>query len=198
MPDDIRCPSCQRAVSAPADCYVAWLTCGGCHAIFPNPRMGRAETPPRPLPRKGPLVCPACGKPVEEVWLFCPNCEERLKDTRQGPIRTFSSSLEGKGVTVRNVLAFVGFFPFAAMVATVVMSLIAWNAGDAVPAGVALWFAGFFGALIAVARARKRDVPITVWSIFLSIFTVLGALVASGLALFIFAFILCAAGGMRC
>jgi hypothetical protein len=67
VPDDVASPE---------------ITCPRCLAAVPNPILGPevavTEAPARTA------SCPRCGKRVEEIWNFCPNCEAYLHGPRRG------------------------------------------------------------------------------------------------------------------
>ena len=88
MVDDLVCPRCGRNCKVPPGFAGPWLNCFECHTVLRNDSVSLPEpTSPAKIHSSIPipLICPACGRGVESVWLFCPYCEEKLKETPNGP-----------------------------------------------------------------------------------------------------------------
>lgn len=176
MAGTMLCPSCQQSVQ------VAGHTCASCGAVFADPNLEPTEPPPT---SRLAGVCPRCHKPVEAVWLFCPNCEERLKDTRDGPIRSGTAAAE-LGTTVQKVLACIGLIPFLFFVAIIPASILSLDWDNAFRSG--LFFGGlcFLGVIIGVRRAWDRGDDVRTWSVLVSILAVFGLIIPGCIASMIF------------
>ena len=94
MISTVKCPSCQANLRVPAESAGVEYTCPRCLGVValarePGESPGIQAVPPiPPVPATPPplpvraATCPSCGKPVQDVWLFCPYCEEPLKESR--------------------------------------------------------------------------------------------------------------------
>lgn len=203
MSGAIRCPHCQQSVTLRPDCAVAWLTCADCHAIFQNPHVNPGEEPLPPPPTFAaitrPTSCPRCQKKIEPHFLFCPHCEEPLRETRDGPIIKPDDVPSPFGSTGRIFLAILGLFPFLSLVGTIIAVIFSGDVGSMIGIGFLLWVPGILGGLVAISRANKRGEPISVLSVFTGILTVFGVFMVASFALMVFAFFICALGSAsRC
>jgi len=218
MQDTVTCPSCRIRLRLPVEPPPGGMTCPRCLARVHDPSVpltsiqatlppvadAGGSSPPEAdapsLPR--PTNCPSCGKPTEPVWMFCPYCEqpiEREKRSRSGSgvdrdIKRDSVALK-IALGLLCVLGGIGtLWYFAATLA------------DGRPEGVvfgivALLFLGLISTGIMFWRTRNNPRERGFGRVVLGTFTLIGIGLATGcslaLAVVVFAFVVCMAGGMR-
>ncbi len=116
-----------------------------------------AESPVPELPGTAPAardVCPRCRRPVEVVWLFCPSCDERLKDTRDGPVR----SRTGEGVGLKSLVHTIGVNGLAVLGVLSFISLLSacLGGGDRAARCMVVMVVLFFVGVIIAGRQVRR------------------------------------------
>jgi hypothetical protein len=85
MSSELACPRCKHRLRVSGDADSRWLTCPRCLASVRNPRFNGEPNPvldaaPLRVVQPEPLTaCPACGRPTEATWRFCPHCEQPLR-----------------------------------------------------------------------------------------------------------------------
>jgi hypothetical protein len=118
---------------------------------------------------------------VERAWLFCPHCDERLRNVREGPVRTTTlADLASRyGLEwVKFALGYLGFFPFLGLWALLVVGLTGGGLSLAVTAGFFLFLAWCLGASIAREDAQTRGERADLGAKFLAMQVVLGTFAA--------------------
>lgn len=223
MQDTVRCPSCKAILRVPPVVPEGDVSCPRCLALVPLPRTEIATagiqaepTPPAPVPTPFPAVppatpeptsaarphCPHCGKEVQEVWLFCPHCEEPLKTARH-PTRRRTADQDVKrdgtaAATMVGLLAIlggIGIFWYFGMA-------LSQRQPDALFGGVLiLLLAGLVSTGIMFFRTRHNPTKRTFGRVVVGTLSLIGMVIAGGCTLvtafLVFAFIACLSGGMR-
>jgi hypothetical protein len=208
MSERIYCPACKRALRLPADCVDPWLSCPRCLARIRNPQSEPERAPSSPgvapqerQPEARPR-CPGCGVDVEPRWLFCPFCEERLRDRLP---RQWSGSVEGDvrrdTTTMQVILILLAIVGGLGIFLALMTSFAALTDNEVAPLFVTLavlFVLTVISAIIVSVREKKSPQP-TAARIVLGTITLAGALVAGGClfmgAIFVFFFVVCLAGG---
>ena len=89
MPQQVKCEACGGLLRVPDDAKEDWITCPRCLANVANPNRATAAAltpggsstaitegyPVSPPVATPPRTCPACGKPQNAEWRFCPYCK---------------------------------------------------------------------------------------------------------------------------
>ena len=196
MPPEVTCPVCQQRTPGPNTPEGA-CACPRCGAALSRtevrPPSGDIQTR-RPVPAALPtLPCPSCGKAVPELCLLCPHCEgpvaerHRFRDDGAGEGRWGPQLLApivmlfvAVGATALLFLLFAGIVELATL----------GRAGIASAALLGLLLLGI-GVPLLGRRLFRRGAqagsprPLTTQA------TVVGCLIATAVALFIFLFAVC-------
>jgi Double zinc ribbon len=218
MAEPMLCPSCQKPLRVPADFYLAWLTCSHCRALVPNPAaqsdpqpevtrrarelrdLSRIPSPPAGEAPRTPRVCQSCGKPAEAEWLFCPHCEEPLRAPGVGRI----ANRDGRNPDRASnpVWAVLGSF---GLLFTLLATTGAFAQGSPQPFLIflaCLIILAGISTLVTLVRTDGALTPRNIGRIFLGALSITGMLIAAGglvaLAVMVFAFVVCLAGGRNC
>jgi hypothetical protein len=213
MAEPILCPSCQTPLSVPADFQLAWLTCPRCLAVVANPAAQAVtqETPATPAAVRSPVrraaegetrpteLCPACGKPTQSQWVFCPYCEEPLNSPFGGVDARVRRDTRrtGVGMVLLAVLGGLGI-GYALLGGG---AMLVQEGDPSLFLGVLVGLVVLAGVvtLFTLARSRGDFKARGVGRIFLGTLKLAGALIAIGgiltVAAVVFIFAVCALGG---
>ncbi len=193
----VTCPSCGRGLLAQESALGSRATCPACLAEIPVSETERAAGAVQTARRESGPSCARCGRDVESVWMTCPWCEEPLRgrapraygrpdlDVRRDEKGTSCflialASVGGLGV------AFYGFGALAAFAQT-------GSLGPVVVLAVFLLFLAGVVTLVVFVRSPGRPGTQVVRRVVIGTLAVVGTVIASVLALFVFLFVVCIA-----
>src|SRR5262249_17897525 len=125
-------------------------------------------------PRPTAPVCPRCQNSIELVWLFCPHCEERLKDERHGPMREFAIEPSPLNNSFRRFLAIVGVLPVLGMTWLMSQALIRGNSRDLYSLLIVFCAVAIAGVVGAILHYQRDATPISLALVVLETLTVWG------------------------
>jgi hypothetical protein len=184
MAAPVICPGCQKPVRVPAEFRLAWTTCPHCQALVPNLSLeGNTAPPPRRPSADVEYACPRCGKRAEPHWLFCPHCDEPLREDR--PRRAAGAPDVRRGAPPaggRAALAVLG--GLASLLALAVTGGAMVETGEFVPFAVVVVGLLFLTALSAGVLLLRDKGDLRARGpgrVVLAALTLAGALVAVGL-----------------
>jgi Double zinc ribbon len=218
MHDTVACPSCQARLLLPLEPPPGGMTCPRCQTQVPYQAPPLVESVPNlvaaapadiqldPTELEPPMsagfsTCPYCGKSVESDWLFCPHCEEPLReDSKARRHNGVVDDVKQPGTRVKIMLALMGVL---GGISTFWYFLIALSSQspELVLFGVlAFLFVAIINTGIMYHRMHHEPRKINLARVLIATFTMLGFLLAFGcsvmLAVGVFAFVICLAGGI--
>jgi ribosomal protein S27E len=190
----VQCPDCQVRLNVADDLTEPWISCPRCLARLPNPRESARTPPPLPADFARPdrqFNCPACGKTVRSIMLFCPHCEEPLREHLNEPLDS-AARKDGQRTSVALIiLAVLGALPIFQLLLATLGGAVQGEVEGFVGGGTVLLVLFAVGALITYIRANQRGQSVRPGRLILNTMAFAGAFVVGCFAMVLFAFLIC-------
>lgn len=217
MQDTVTCSSCHVRLRLPAEPPAAGMTCPRCLArvqyptVAPTSIQATTSEPTRPVEPppvpSGRLRCPHCGKPVEPMWMVCPYCEEAIQEPERGRAGAgVDRDVRCDSTATRVVLIVLSTLGGIYTVGFFAMALLGTGSSEEtwqmVGGGlIILLFLSLVSTGFMFWRTRDNPSARGFGRVVLGTFSLIGFFIAGScaltLAVFIFFFAICLAGGMR-